>query len=107
MKHLILASALIVPASVPASPGPNAPAPAPLPSAPARIAGEPCVGFDIHPAINNPAPRAQKLDELPPASLYLSVLRKSDGCYEPVIVRRGIGALADPVQAPGQVQPRR
>jgi len=35
--------------------------------------------------------RAQRLGDLPPANLVLTVLRREDGCERPVIVRYGIG----------------
>ena len=35
--------------------------------------------------------RPQRLDELPPAALELSVLREIDGCAVPAIVREGLG----------------
>ena len=37
----------------------------------------------------------QKLSDLPPANLYLSVYRKIDGCEVPVIARYGIGATGE------------
>ena len=35
--------------------------------------------------------RPQRLDELPPAALELTVLREIDGCAIPAIVREGLG----------------
>jgi hypothetical protein len=37
------------------------------------------------------ATRTQKLGELPPANLYLSVVRLFGGCVAPVMVHSGIG----------------
>ena len=34
----------------------------------------------------------QRLDQLPPASLYLTLYRTVDRCPAPVIVRTGVGA---------------
>jgi len=104
VKRLILITAILAGASVPASAGPGAPGAAAAPptprSAPFAIAGQRCQRFDVHPAKPGEPVRPKKLDELPPASLYLTVLRGSNGCYEPVIVRRGIGAMADEPRRP-------
>lgn len=35
--------------------------------------------------------RGQRLGELPPGDLHLAVVRKVDGCQEPVIVRYDVG----------------
>jgi hypothetical protein len=35
-------------------------------------------------------PRAQRLDELPPGDLHLTVVREVNGCHEPTIVRQNI-----------------
>ncbi len=40
----------------------------------------------------SPDARPRRLDELPPANLVLTVLRREDGCVVPQIVRYGIGA---------------
>jgi hypothetical protein len=41
----------------------------------------------------NPA-RAQRLDELPPGDLQLTVDRRINGCHQPVIVRQNIGGAS-------------
>ena len=41
------------------------------------------------------ATRPQRLGELPPGDLQLTVIRQVDGCYEPVIVRQGFGAVSE------------
>lgn len=46
----------------------------------------------IHQAKPNRKAKMSKLTDLPPANLYLSVLRAVDGCQVPVIVRYGIGS---------------
>jgi len=39
-------------------------------------------------------PRTQRLDQLPPGDLHLSVDRRIDGCHQPTIVRQNIGGAA-------------
>jgi hypothetical protein len=39
-------------------------------------------------------PRAQRLDQLPPGDLHLTVDRQIDGCHQPVIVRQNFGGAA-------------
>jgi hypothetical protein len=41
-----------------------------------------------------PSPRAQRLGDLPPGSLQLTVDRQIDGCHQPVVVRENIGGPA-------------
>jgi hypothetical protein len=36
------------------------------------------------------APGVRRLDQLPPANTYLTVIRREDGCMKPVIVRYGV-----------------
>jgi len=38
--------------------------------------------------------RAQRLGELPPGDLHLTVDRRVNGCHQPVIVRENIGGAA-------------
>ena len=38
--------------------------------------------------------RAQRLGELPPGDLHLTVERRVNGCHQPVIVRENIGGAA-------------
>jgi hypothetical protein len=40
-------------------------------------------------------PTLQRLDQLPPANLVLTVLRTIDGCTRPVIVRYDVGKHAN------------
>jgi hypothetical protein len=40
------------------------------------------------------APRAQRLDQLPPGDLHLTVERQIEGCHQPVIVRQNFGGAA-------------
>jgi hypothetical protein len=39
-------------------------------------------------------PLAQRLDQLPPGDLHLTVERQVNGCHQPVIVRQNIGGAA-------------
>jgi hypothetical protein len=39
-------------------------------------------------------PRAQRLDQLPPGDLHLTVERQIDGCHQPAIVRQNFGGAA-------------
>jgi hypothetical protein len=46
------------------------------------------IGDGLHPAAGLPtAGGFRRLDQLPPANEYLTVLRSEDGCQKPVIVR--------------------
>ena len=51
-----------------------------------------CKNASAKPVTNEKAVRAQKLNELPNANHYLTVLRTEDGCQKPVIVRYDIGS---------------
>lgn len=64
------------------------PAPAIMPN-PAPVICRPQGGLLVRDTPR--ADRAQKLGELPPANLELTVLNMRDGCQEPAIVRYGIG----------------
>ena len=41
--------------------------------------------------LRQPSASAQRLDQLPPGDLSLTVMRSVNGCVEPVIVREGYG----------------
>jgi hypothetical protein len=45
----------------------------------------------VVPAAQRRAPRAERLDRLPAADLYLAVERRIDNCRIPTIVRQDIG----------------
>ena len=106
MRHLVLLSAVL------AFGGASAAA-ARTPQATTGAAGERCQRSDVILAKPREAPRADKLGELPPGNLLLSVLRGTKGCYVPVIVRKGYGGpdfnqgpeggMSEPVK----VRPRR
>lgn len=62
-------------------------------AAPAPDTGPICQNIELQRADRSPpGARLERLDELPPANLVLTVLRTEDGCSAPVIVRYGIGA---------------
>jgi hypothetical protein len=111
VQRPILITAILAGASIPASAAPSAAdaaaAPPPARNVQLGIAGGPCQRLDVHPAGPRETVGPKKLDELPPAALYLTVLRGTDGCYEPVIVRRGYGAMTDPAQSRERARPRR
>lgn len=50
----------------------------------------------VTPAGTPAAQGAQRLGDLPPASLVLAVWREEAGCPVPVIVRFGIGSVGEP-----------
>jgi NaMN:DMB phosphoribosyltransferase len=82
---ILLAAALAAPP--PAAPGEFQ---APMPGASARMCPT-----ATHQAEGGRA-LVRRLDRLPPGRLELAVLRGVGRCMAPVIVREGIGAVADP-----------
>ncbi|MBV9883550.1 MAG: hypothetical protein JO276_11120 [Sphingomonadaceae bacterium] len=44
--------------------------------------------------LHDPSPRAQRLGDLPPGDLHLTVEREVNGCHQPVVVRENIGGPA-------------
>jgi hypothetical protein len=103
MRLLIAIAAAALPLS--AAPAQRTfPAPAERDGVPLRPCGNPLV----HHADNHHKGKASRLGELPPGDLILSVLRGSDGCFKPVIVRQGFGAAGgEPQSAPPRVEPPR
>jgi hypothetical protein len=115
VRRLGLFSAFLVPGSVaaaeppPASPpisaGPShSDARVVVPGARNSVTGEPCRPTNVIPAGEGDRLGPQKLIELPPADLHLTVLRQVDGCNEPVIARYNIGS--GPVPLPRADSPR-
>jgi hypothetical protein len=99
MRFVILFAAVVLPASSAAAPPPAvAPAPAPAPALPQSqgfgSASAACVNPNVHQAEGRGTAEAKRLGELPPANLYLSVMREVDGCNMPVIVNYGVGAAS-------------
>jgi hypothetical protein len=70
------------------------------PKAKAASTGERCQRSDVILAQPREVPRANKLTELPPGDLVLTVVREENGCQKPVIVRYGIGSNSAPPQRP-------
>ena len=93
MRLVILAAALALPASSLAQPPRPAPAHNPDKFAGARLD---CMSSRIQHARPGAKARFNRLGELPSGDLQLAVVRQIEGCQEPVIVRQGYGALADP-----------
>ena len=50
-----------------------------------------CPNATVRQADEGAAPRARRLDELPPGRLELAVLREVDGCPIPAVLQEGIG----------------
>ena len=55
-------------------------------------AGRVCYDPNVHHAGLGGASKAERLGDLPPGSLILSVVRKVDGCQELVIASQGLGS---------------
>jgi hypothetical protein len=90
----LIVSAALPLAAVSAAPAPRSAAPHAIPQAPrlSVASTRPCRDTGVTFAQDGKvATRPQKLGELPPGSLYLSVVRQVGGCPEPAIVRTGIG----------------
>jgi hypothetical protein len=68
----------------------------PTPHAAAAGAPAKCDRFgrmDQASVLRRAGPRAQRLDQLPPGDLHLTVERQINGCHQPVIVRENIGGV--------------
>jgi hypothetical protein len=62
-----------------------------VPVNPGALPDRICQNPLVHHATANRKGEFNRLDELPPGDLVLSVMRGTDGCIKPVIVRHGIG----------------
>ena len=99
MRHLITLSALaMVGGASAASAVP--PAVVQTPKAKATSTAERCQRSNTTLAKPREAPRLNKLAELPPGDLMLTVVREENGCQKPVIVRYGIGSSSGAAQRP-------
>ena len=99
MRHLVLLSAyMILGSASAASAGPVAVVQ--TPTTKTTSTGEQCQRNDVIFAQPREAPRPEKLGELPPGNLLLTVVREENGCQKPVIVRYGIGSNHAPAQQP-------
>ena len=87
---------LLPPSAASATPVPSATHAMPSPAAQANAAPAKCDRFgrvDQASVLRNPSPRAQRLGDLPPGDLHLTVERQVNGCHQPVVVSRNIGEL--------------
>jgi hypothetical protein len=81
-----------------AAPQPQAKSPAPAvqfqPRLDVQVSERDCPTSQVHHADRRGGEglRVNRLGELPPGNLELTVMREVDGCQEPVIVRQGFGA---------------
>ena len=55
------------------------------------LGGPGCRRLEVHPADTRSGGKVNRLGELPPGQLVLTVFRQVDGCHEPVIVGQGYG----------------
>ena len=88
MRMIAALSLALLPTPAAATPTPQAAAA----SAPAK-----CDRFghmDQASVLRRTGPRAQRLDQLPPGDLHLTVERQINGCHQPVIVRQNLGGPA-------------
>ncbi len=97
MRHLVLLSALLISTGAPAAGPPAAQSPpgasaGAVPMAGNKASSSNCQRSDVIPAARSKPPRANKLGELPPGNVVMTVMREVDGCHKPVIVRYGIGS---------------
>ena len=91
MRHLLLLSALLLPGGAGAAERPRPPAAQPGAD---PVTGRPCTRPGVRFAQSGDEVRADKLGELPPGDLLLTVVREVEGCRTPVIVRYGYGGAA-------------
>ena len=101
MRRLALAFALIASgvALIPQASLGAPPAGGLVPGARNRVAGALCEPALSLPAMRGETPRSNKLGELPPGNMVLTVVREVDGCAAPVIVRYGMNAGDAPAKA--------
>jgi hypothetical protein len=100
MRRIAAITLILLPlgaaSATPVQPAPQASA-APAPAGQANAATAKCDRFgrmDQASVLRMPSPRAQRLNELPPGDLHLTVEREVNGCHEPVVVRENIGGPA-------------
>jgi hypothetical protein len=94
MRLVILAAALALPAGSSFAQPPAAAAA----HNPNKFAGSrlDCMANDVRHATLGEQGRFNRLGDLPPGDLQLAVVRQVEGCQQPVIVRQGYGAMAQP-----------
>jgi hypothetical protein len=90
MRLALVALAFALPASS------SAEAPAPTRTAKTAVPGRICPNdMRARDARSSAAPALNRLGELPPGSLTLTVLNRVGDCIEPVVVRQGIGDMGN------------
>lgn len=102
MRLLLLLTAAVLPSGAAAGPAPQSPAPQPIQDADKQS----CDRGIVYVQEPQGPLKATPLTELPPANLYLTVLREVDNCPVPVVVRYNIGDAGAPAGTPEQPKPR-
>ena len=88
--RMLAATLLVLPlAAAAASPTHRPAARAHAAAAPAKC--DRFARMDQATVLRGPSVRAQRLGELPPGDLHLTVERQVGGCHQPVIVRENLG----------------
>lgn len=98
MGRFALLGVLLVSGAIAAEPAFSAPPTGLAPGARNRVTGELCEPARAVPASRGEAPSGKKLAELPPGKTVLTVVRESDGCVAPVIVRQGLSGTSGSFQ---------
>ena len=113
MRSLVLAAALLCASSSSVAQSPPAQPQTPQFQPPVQFsepmnqmplqkdsAGRVCPNPNVHHAGPGGVAKAERLGDLPPGSLILSVVRNVDGCQELVIASQGIGSTLQNDRAP-------
>lgn len=104
MRLVLALVALAIPLSSSAAHPATEAMASPVRSGALPIGGSNCRRPDVHPADSASKARFNRLGELPPAQMILTVVREIDGCQEPVIVGQDYG-FASPLQNRPPAQP--
>ncbi len=105
MRIILALAALAIPLASSPAHGPAAKSNvSPLRSDATPLGGSGCRRTDVHPADSRAKGTFNRLGELPPGQLVLTVVREVNGCPEPVIVGRNYG-LGLQTPDPAHVRP--
>jgi hypothetical protein len=105
MRIIFALAALAIPLASSPAHGPVAKSSfSPLPSDATPLGGPGCRRPNVHPADSAGEGTFNRLGELPPGQLVLTVFREVNGCPEPVIVGRNYG-LGLQTPDPAHVRP--